>query len=250
MDPAQPRESRVLWSFWLACGLAATGAIAQLLLTAGGSSPISGGAIPFGFAALAMAANALAYPAGKSFATSLYVLAWLAIVYGVLRMVAIPLQQVVVGTCPVSEGCSAGFAAPFSGGEGLGIGVGIVTGALALQAGLFGLRILYRGPRKRSPAARETATALPPPVVDPAVARPPETAPSSPDTAAAPPVEVAAASKAPTPVRKPRTKRPPKPAAELPPPTEPAELPPHVEPAELPPHPGPPERDSSTTSSS
>lgn len=234
----------MLWYFWVACGLAATGAIAPLLLGSSGPSRLAGGAIPFGIAAVAMAANALSYPGGRPLATGLYVFAWLAIVYGILRMVAVPLQLAVTGTCPSPDsGCTPGFAA-FSGGEGVAIGVGIVTGALALQVGLFGLRILYRGPQKLSPAARETATAPPPPVADPTVAAPSETAPSPPDPA---PNPAAAGS---PPARKPRTKRPPKPAAELPSPSEPSELPPHVEPAELPPHSTSPEHDSSTTSSS
>ena len=84
MDMTPQRESRVLWSFWLACGLAATAAIAPLLLTAGSSSRISGGAIPFGIGAIALAANALSYPRGRPLATSLYVLAWIAIVYGII----------------------------------------------------------------------------------------------------------------------------------------------------------------------
>jgi hypothetical protein len=235
MDSTQSREPRVLWSLWVACALAATGAIAPLLLAAGGPSRISGGAIPFGIAAIAMAANALTYPRGRSVATALYVVAWLAIVYGILRMLAVPLQVAVVGSCQLSDsGCSSTFARPFSGGEGAGIAVGVVTGALALQVGFFGLRNLYRGQRLPA-AAPATPTTSPLPV-----SATPESAPSPPEPTVAAPVasHPPAPDPGPTPkpAGKPKTKGPPKPMAELPPPSEPAELPPPSEPPELPPH--------------
>jgi hypothetical protein len=258
MDPSIYRDARVLWAFWIACGLAVTGAIAPLLLAGGG--PISGVAIPFGIAAIAMATNALSYPRGRSLATALYVLAWIAVVYGILRMIAVPLEITVLGTCPaLDSGCSPAFARPFSGGEGAGIGVGLLAGALALQVGFFGLRILYRGPRKLPEAAAVT-------VMDPApqVTAPPQTAPAPPAPAEAPALiqaptpetPAAGPAAAPPPARKPSTRRSPKQAAELSAPVEPAELPPHPEPAELPAHsqsaelPPAPEPGSSTASSS
>jgi hypothetical protein len=265
MDSTPQRDSRVLWYFWVACGLAATGAIAPVLLGTGGPSRLAGGAIPFGIAAAAMAANALSYPGGRPLATGLYILTWLAIVYGILRMVAIPLQAL-VGSC-TSDVCTPGLAA-FSGGAGFAIGIGLVTGALALQVGLFGMRIIYRSSHNLSPAVRVSANAPPIRRAHLAVSSPAETTPAAPDPALAAPLErpasvsnaassaltseQAAPSTAPSAAgapraRKPRTKRPPKPAAELQPPPEPAELPPHAEPAELPAH-SPSDDDSGTTS--
>ena len=253
MDSNEYRDSRVLWSFWIACGLAATGAVAPLVLAAGGGpSRVSGEGLPFAFAAIAMAANALSYPRGKPIATALYILAWLAIVYGILRMVAIPLQELVAGGCLASSiACSPGSAS-FSGGEGPAIGVGVVTGALALQAGFFGLRILYRGPKKApapSPSLHVPATAKqadPSPVAAAAVEAPVPDRPNEASPAATP-----------QPAQKPRRARTPKPTAErfaasepaelpahseleeLPAHSEVEELPAHAEPPELPPHPGP-----------
>lgn len=252
MDSTPQRESRVLWSFWLACGLAATGAVAPLLLMAGDSARVAGVAIPFGIAALAMAANALTYPRGKWFATALYALAWIAIVYGVLRMIAIPLEVVVIGQCSSAvSACGPGFSNPFSGGESAGIAIGILTGALSLQVGLFGLRALYRAPRRESAAASATANTPPTRVIPTravasappqSVTAPPDTAPAAPqsvtappDSAPAPPPETTAPITAaatptsnppePKPPRKPRAKRKPAPQAELPPPEELLELP-------------------------
>ena len=259
MDSTPQREPRVLWSFWLACGLAATGAIVPLVLAAGDAGRISGVAIPFGIAAIAMAANALTYPRGRSLATALYVVAWIAVVYGILRMIAVPLQLVVSGTCPASEsGCAPGFAHPFSGGESSGIVVGILAGALALQVGFFGLRASYRRPRQqafasasatapptRVVAPHKTALSPPLPIGDPAAA-----APLPAQSAVADQPETASVAPPSEPVLKPRSKRPLKTAAELPAPSEPAELPPHPEPAELPPHSSSSEPDPSSTSSS
>jgi hypothetical protein len=261
MDRTAYRDSRVLWSFWLACGLAATGAAVPLVLAAGDDS-ISGVAIPYGVAAIAMAANALTYPRGKSMATALYVVAWIAVVYGILRMIAVPLQMAVIGTCPASGiVCGPGFSHPFTGGESAGIVVGILAGALALQVGFFGLRALYRRPRNQPAAASAIATAPPTRVVPPHKTAPSPPLPigPAPDAAAgssaaqlpiADQPEAAGPATAPVAVKKPRTKRPPKPVAELAPPPEPPELPPHPEPAELPPHPSGSDLDPSTTTSS
>src|ERR1700681_2924146 len=94
------RDPRVLWSFWIACGLAVTGGIAPWALAAGGPNRLAAAIIPFAVAALAMAANALMYQRGRSLATALYFLAGVAIVYGMLMMFAVPLRLAVGGTCP------------------------------------------------------------------------------------------------------------------------------------------------------
>ncbi len=258
MDSASRPLPRVLWSFWLACGLAATGAITPLVLAAGDISRISGVAIPFGIAAGSMAVNALTYQRGRSLATALYVIAWMAVVYGILRMIAVPLEEAVVGACPAgASSCSPGFARPFASSESLAIGVGIVTGALALQVGYFGLRALYRSTRQQQPAAYAspppqrviapiaTASAVQsqadaPVVAEPAAVEPATDAPVVVEPAAVEPAadELPAASPAPTarPPRKPRARRSPKPAAEPAPLAGAAELPAHPESAELPAH--------------
>lgn len=237
-------ESRVLWSFWIACGLAATGAIVQFVPAGGDVGGALGAAIPFGIAAVLLGIIGRTYPRGKSLATALYILAWIAIVYAILRMLAVPLQQVAIGLCPASLDCSPGFSHPFGTGETIVIVVGIITGALALQVGYFGLRSIYRRESKHGPASYASAPptrvipqSRPPATQPPPAPEPPAASPSSvpePATGAVP---------APQPARKPRAARRRMPAgqpassterAELPAPAEPAELPAHAEPAELP----------------
>jgi hypothetical protein len=249
MDSNSGREQRVLWSFWIACGLAATGAVAPIVLAPGDLSRALGVAIPFALAAVVLGIMALTYPRGKSWATGLYILAWIAVVYGILRMIAVPLQQAVIGACPVSaDVCAPGLSRPFGTGETVAIAVGIITGALALQVGLFGLRAIYRSARKYGPASY--ATTPPTRVIPTRTERTP--APAEPEPVAtqpsiAPEPEVAAAP-APPRIPKPRAKRkaaiaaaPARDAeqAELPAPQDATELPAHTDPKELPPHSSP-----------
>jgi len=240
----------VLWSFWIAAGLAVTGAILPLLLAAGGTNRIAGAAIPFGVAAVALAAAALLYSQGRPLATGLYFIAGLALVYGMLSMISVPLRLAVIGTCdPAPAICAAGFEQPMSAGEDSGLAIGVAMGTLAILVGFFGLLMLYRI-RPQTSTAPPTRIAKPwvPPVTEtPAPAKAePEPAPAVvepepvPAVVAEPVAETpmiaaadsgAAASK---PARKPRAKRAPKPQAELAAPVEPLELPAPEEPLELP----------------
>jgi hypothetical protein len=247
MDSQSNRETRVLWSFWLACGLAATGGIAPLLLAAGGPNRIAGAVIPFAVAAIAMAANALTYHQGRPLATALYFVAGIALVYGMLSIIAVPLRLAVVGTCPPAPAiCPAGFERPFTTGEGSGLAIGIAMGTLAILVGFFGLLMLFRIRPQISapPPTRRDAvavTAPPAPVetaapmketVEPEVLRPPE--PEQPEPAPQPEPAAAVAAPTPKPARKPRAKRAPKPQAELAAPQAPLELAAPEEPLELP----------------
>ena len=232
----------MLWSFWVACGLAVTGAILPLLLGLGGTSRIAGAAIPFGVAAIALAAAALLYGQGRPLATALYFVAGIALVYGMLSMIAVPLRLAVLGTCdPAPAICAAGFERPLSVGESSGLAIGVAMGTLAILVGFFGLLMLFR---LRPPAATPPPTRIEKPWAPPAtgtspaaVAEPkpePAAALSSESTVAAPPAVADSAAAPPNPARKPRAKRAPKPLAELAAPAEPLELAAPQEPLELP----------------
>jgi hypothetical protein len=145
MDEQLARDPRVLWSFWVACGLAVTGGLAPLLLALGGPNRLAGAVIPYAVAAGAMAANAIMYQRGRSLATALYFLAGVAIVYGMLLMFAVPLRLAVQGTCPDAPAiCPAGLERGFTSGEATGFTVAIVMGVLSILSGFFGLLMLYR----------------------------------------------------------------------------------------------------------
>jgi hypothetical protein len=218
MDSISDRQPRVLWAFWVAAGLAATGGIAPLVLTAGGTNRIAGVAIPFAIAAIAFAVDALSYQRGRPIATILYFVAGMALVYGMLSMFSVPLRLAVIGTCdPLPAACPAGLERPLSTGETSGFGFAIAMGTLAIFVGFFALLMLFR---RRQPAA------TPPPVRRESPAFVPAAA-----TATAPVSEAVTADDAAV-----STVAEPAAVPELSAPAEREELPPHIEPAELPPH--------------
>lgn len=269
----------MLWSFWIACGLAVTGALAPFLLAAGGPNRIAGAAVPFGVAAVAMGVNALMYHQGRPLATTLYFVAGLALVYGMLQMIQVPLLLAVLGNCSAAPSvtCPPGSAQPLTTGENSGLAIGVAMGILAILVGFFGLLMLYRmGPQPSIPPPTRRASGEAPPVrrdraLTPVVTAPAaevETAPSSvavaepealppathepkpafaapsPDPAVPPPAPP------PKPAPKPRAKRVPKPQAELATPEAPLELAAPEEPLELPPSSSPDEPPPNPRSSS
>jgi hypothetical protein len=244
MDPISRGEPRVVWSFWIACGLAVTGLILPLLLGAGGTNRIAAAAIPFGVAAMALAAAALLYKQGRPLATALYFIAGLALVYGMLTMIAVPLRLAVLGTCdPDPAICAAGFERPMTGGEDTGLAIGVAMGTLAILVGFFGLLMLFRiRPQAATPPPTRIEKPWTPPAAEPtapAIAEPEPAAavvaaPFSESPGATP--ELAAASEPappPKPARKPRAKRAPTPPPELAAPEERLELAAPEEPLEL-----------------
>jgi hypothetical protein len=272
MDSNSTRESRVLWSFWIACGLSVTGGIAPLLLAAGGPNRVAGVVVPFGVAAVAMGANALMYHQGRPLATGLYFIGSIALVYGMLSMIAVPLRLAVLGTCSTAAAlvCPPGSELPLSTGENSGLAIGIAMGTIAILVGFFGLLMLFRiKPQFATPPpTRRQETATPPPTrrekeapvvtpqapvaavaITPAAAEPEANAPAAaepepPFSAPSPnPAVPAPTPKAP---RKPRAKRVPKPQAELPAPEAPLELSAPEEPLELPASSSPDETPSSS----
>jgi hypothetical protein len=250
MDSNSTRESRVLWSFWIACGLSVTGGIAPLLLAAGGPNRIAGVVVPFGVAAVAMGANALMYHQGRPLATGLYFIGSLALVYGMLSMIAVPLRLAVLGTCSSSAAlvCPSGSELPLTTGENSGLAIGIAMGTIAILVGFFGLLMLFRikpqfatpPPTRREmesrviepPPAPVASAPIPPAAAEPEAVAPAAPEPEPPFSASSP--SPSAPAPAPKPPRKPRAKPVPKPQPELPAPEAPLELSAPDEPRELP----------------
>jgi hypothetical protein len=263
VDQKVIRDQRVMWAFWIAAAIAAIGAVAPLSFSIGGHSRLSGVIVPFGIAAVALGVNAVMYHQGRSLAATLYFIAGLAIVYGILAMVAVPLRLAVIGTCPPEPAkCPLGFEQPMTGAENSGLGLASFCGVLAIFIGFYGLLMLYRrlgvGARPRrgllwpakppaqpAPAAESAPAA--PVVATPVVEAPAMTAPAEVATGEATPVAEAPAPEPPAPAapRAARTRtRPPAKARprivaqepkELEAPDEPKELPAPAEPKELPP---------------
>ncbi|HAC46210.1 MAG TPA: hypothetical protein DCF65_09100 [Chloroflexi bacterium] len=253
------KVDRAMWAFWIAAALAAVGAVAPLSFSIGAHSRLQWVIVPFGIAAVVLGINAVMYHQGRSLAATLYFVAGLAIVYGILAMVAVPLRLAVIGTCPLAPArCPLGYEPPLTSAENSGLALASFCGVLAIFVGFYGLLMLYRRlgvrprqgllwpakpPAQPAPPAQVAPVAAVPVVAAPVVAAPAEAAPApvEPVPVEAAPVEAAPAPAAPRVARsrtRPRaTARPP--AAdepkELPAPDEPKELPAPAEPEELPP---------------
>src|SRR6266851_8173486 len=88
---------------------------------------------------------AVLYRRGRSFAALVYFIGGLAIAYGLLLVLAIPLRIAVEGSCPPApQRCTAGQELQLSSVETLGLSIAVGFGALALLTGFFGLLALYR----------------------------------------------------------------------------------------------------------
>lgn len=176
MTPAAGSEPRAVWAFWIAAALAAVGGVAPLVL-GGGTNRITSVVFPFALAAIAFGACAVLYGRqGRPVITVLYVVAGLAIVYGILSMIAVPLQLAVVGTCPPQPAtCSLGNEQPLTAGETSGLGFATGIGIVAILTGFYGLTVLFRSlrtPPPSSPPVRRIApvTSRPPIESEPAPA--------------------------------------------------------------------------------
>jgi hypothetical protein len=111
----------------------------------GGSNRISGVVLPFAVAAIAFGACAVLYRQGRPVTTALYFVASLAIVYGILALVAVPLRLAVIGTCPPGQvGCALGLERPLTEAEDTALAFAIGMGIVAILTGFFALVMLYR----------------------------------------------------------------------------------------------------------
>src|SRR5258708_2505543 len=172
MDQKVIRDPRVMWAFWIAAAVAAIGAVAPLSFSIGGHSRLWGVIVPFGIAAVALGVNAVMYHQGRSLAATLYFIAGLAIVYGILAMAAVPLRLAVVGTCPPEPAiCPLGYERPMTGAENSGLALASFCGVLAIFIGFYGLLMLYRRLRAGArPPRGPPWPAQPPPPPAPAAA--------------------------------------------------------------------------------
>lgn len=149
MSPAPNRSAR--WAFWIAGALAAAGGFLPIVV-AGTSGRINIATLPFWLGAIAFGASALLIHLGRGLLTVLYLAASLAIVYGILGLCTVLLQQAVLTPCvPGPAGCGVGFMRPLTSAELSGIGYCIGLGTLAAASGFAGLRVVYRQRPARSP---------------------------------------------------------------------------------------------------
>jgi hypothetical protein len=134
-------------SFWVAGGLAVLAGVGPLVAAMGQTNRLAGVVVPMLGAAGGCAALALTYRRGRTFSALIYLLTGLAIVYGLLLVLAIPMRLAVEGTCPPApQRCTNGLEMQLSSPETLALSIAVGFGVLSLLAGFFGLLALYRLP--------------------------------------------------------------------------------------------------------
>jgi hypothetical protein len=142
-------------AFWVAAALAAVGGVGPLLVGIGHTNRIGAVLFPFAAATVAMAAVALFYRHGRSLSALVYFLGGLAIAYGLLLGLSVPMRLAVTGACPPApQICSNGYELQLTGPETTGLTIAVAFGIMSLFAGFVGLATLYR--------QRPAAAALPP----------------------------------------------------------------------------------------
>jgi len=181
VNQTSSQERQLIWAFWLAAALAAIGGVLPVVI-GGTSSRVAGVIIPFGIAAVALALCAVLHSAGRAVTSGLYFVAGLALVFGILSMFAVPLQQAVIGTCPAPpQPCTGGLQQPLTVGENTGIGFGAGFAIAAIFVGFFGLVVLYRRVVLRPPAPPERKIPPVPPAASPRPVTPENGATPPPD---------------------------------------------------------------------
>jgi hypothetical protein len=133
-----------VWTLWAAAGLVVVGGLLPFVFS-GTSSRIDFVILPFGVGAIALVVCAAFPGQGRAFAAIVYLVAGLAIVYGLLSMFSLPLRLGVLGTCPAAPApCASGLPRPLTDSETTGLGAAAAFGVAALLLGFYGLVMLYR----------------------------------------------------------------------------------------------------------
>jgi len=139
-------SDRLVWSFWLAAGIAFIGGLSPLVF-GGTSSRVAMAVIPFTVGAAALAACGFFYRQGRAITAVIYFVGGLALVYGLLSMLAVPLEIAVLGSCPAPPApCAPGVGQPLTAGENTGIGFASGFALVAIFVGFFGLMVVFRRP--------------------------------------------------------------------------------------------------------
>jgi hypothetical protein len=139
------------WSTWAAAALAVVAAVVVVVLPLGGTNRVLGAAAPFAIAAAALVAGALTSRRPGWLTALLYAAAALALLYGIVLALALPLRLSVEGTClPAPASCPLGFDRPETSAENTAVYAAAVSGALALVLTFIAVEARYlRKPRPK-----------------------------------------------------------------------------------------------------
>lgn len=147
----QPGRNRVAdVCTWAAGAFAAAGAVVAIAAPAGGINRVSGVALPFAVGAALLAANALISLRVGWLGGLLYAAASLAVLYGMILALSVPVRLAVEGICPpTTASCPLGFERPASSAEIFAAYAAAACGAFALALAFVAVETRYRRPPRR-----------------------------------------------------------------------------------------------------
>ena len=144
MNQGPSGELRVVWALWAAAGVAAVGGVLPFVF-GGPASRIDGVVVPFWAGAIALGLCALLHNQGRTVTATLYFVAGLAIVFGLLEMVSLPVRLAALGSCSAPPApCTSGLPRPLTDAENNGMGAASTFGIFAILLGFYGLVTLFR----------------------------------------------------------------------------------------------------------
>jgi len=137
------------WCTWAACGVATLGGVVVISAPAGGSNRVLGVAVALAVGAAMLAASALTTLRMGWLNGLLYATAALAMLYGMLLALSLPLRLAVEGACrPAPAPCPLGFDHPQTSGETFAVYAVVMCAALALVLIFVAIEVRYiRKPR-------------------------------------------------------------------------------------------------------
>lgn len=142
------------WLTWLAAGAAIVAALVAALLPLGGINRVSGVAVPYGIAAIALLGNGFIWRRSTWGGVGLFALASLALAYAVVLALSVPLRLAVEGTCPLDAStCPLGFEYPMRAAENAAVYACTTLGALDLVL-VFSLVEIRHVRRMRTPSIK------------------------------------------------------------------------------------------------
>jgi hypothetical protein len=150
LDPSRVAQ----WCTWAAAALAAAGGVVAIAVTAGGSNRVLAAAPPLIIGAAALVAAALTSRRVAWLGGLLYAAASLAVLYGMVLALLLPLRLSVEGTCPPApSSCPLGFERPATSAENFAVYAAGAGGALAVVLTFVAVeaRYLRRSRPKRDP---------------------------------------------------------------------------------------------------
>jgi hypothetical protein len=142
------------WCLVAGCVLTAAGGVVVLVAPAGGANRVSGVALPFAVSAVAQLVNVLTRRRSPWVSGLLYAVAVLAILYGLILAVSLPLRLTIEGPCePAPAPCPLGFDLPIRAGETIAVYAVVICGLLSMVLNFVAVELQFRPRRIRFPAS-------------------------------------------------------------------------------------------------